>query len=132
MKFLKTYAQRCSGSSTCMTVCSKLYFKEDNPDKSSIKVTSDAKGGFRLNACNQCGICVAECPALAIAVNKQGVVMINRNLCINCLACVAICPTDSMMLQRNGLIPFKCIACGSCAKECPTAALEITTTEEHP
>jgi ferredoxin len=130
MKYLKTYEERCNGSNTCMTVCSKLYFKEDNRDKSSIKVSPDGHGGFRLNACNQCGVCVTECPALAISVNKQGVVMINRNLCINCLACVAVCPTRSMMLYRGGLVPFKCIACGSCAKQCPTDALEIILKEE--
>ena len=47
MKYLKTYAERCNGSNTCMTVCSKLYFKEDNRDKSSIKVSPDGQGGFR-------------------------------------------------------------------------------------
>jgi ferredoxin len=129
MKYLKTFPEKCNGCNICMGVCAKLYFKEDNPEKSAIKVSQAGKNAFLLNACNQCQTCVAGCPTLAITVSKQGVVMINKNLCINCLACVAVCPSDSMMTWRGGMAPFKCIACGTCAKECPTDALKIEVKE---
>jgi ferredoxin len=80
---------------------------------------------FDMNVCNQCGICVAECPTMALSVNKKGVVMLNKNLCIGCYACVAVCPTNSMRSAQAQVVPFKCIACGACAKECPENALEI-------
>jgi carbon-monoxide dehydrogenase iron sulfur subunit len=129
MKYLKTFPEKCNGCNVCMSVCSKLYFKEDNPEKSAIKVTPAGEKSYALNVCNQCGACVPECPTLALTINKQGVVMLNKSLCINCLACVAVCPSDSMMTWKGGLSPFKCIACDACAKECPTDALKIEVKE---
>jgi carbon-monoxide dehydrogenase iron sulfur subunit len=130
MKYLKTYTEKCNGCNTCMSVCSKLYFKEDDPEKSAIHVTPAAAGAYVLSVCNQCRRCMAECPTQAITVNKQGVVMINKALCINCLACVGACPTATMMTWRAGLVPFKCIACDACAKQCPTGALKIEVKED--
>ena len=130
MKYLKTFSEKCNGCNICMSVCSKLYFKEDNPEKSAIKVTPAGKNSYALNVCNQCRACVVECPTLALIVNKQGVVMLNKSLCINCLACVAVCPTSTMMTYHGGLAPFKCIACDACAKECPTGALKIEVKED--
>jgi carbon-monoxide dehydrogenase iron sulfur subunit len=129
MKYLKTLAEKCNGCSACMSACSKLYFKEDNPEKSAIRIGRAADGSYTLSVCNQCQRCVAECPTQAITVNKLGVVMINGTLCINCLACVAACPTSTMMTYRGGLVPFKCIACDACAKQCPTGALKIEVKE---
>jgi carbon-monoxide dehydrogenase iron sulfur subunit len=129
MKHLKTFSEKCNGCNRCISVCSKLYFKEDNPEKSSIKVTPTGKNSFILNVCNQCQSCIPECPTQAITVNKLGVVLLNKNLCINCLACVAVCPTATMMTFHGGLVPFKCIACDACAKECPTGALKIEVKE---
>ena len=130
MKFLKTFTEKCTGCNTCMSVCSKLYFKEDNPEKSAIRVGRAEDGSFTLSVCDQCRVCVAECPTQAISVNKSGVVLINKVLCINCLACVAACPTSTMMTYRAGLVPFKCIACDACAKECPRDALKIKVKEK--
>jgi len=130
MKYLRTFPEKCNGCNICMSVCSKLYFKEDNPEKSAIRVGQSTAGSYTLDACNQCQACVVECPTLALTVNKQGVVMLNKNLCINCLACVAVCPTHTMMTYHGGLVPFKCIACDACVKECPTHALKIEVKEK--
>ena len=130
MKYLKTFAKKCNGCNICMSVCSQLYFKVDDPIKSAIQVFPTGQNAFTLSVCNQCRVCVDECPTQAITVNKQGVVMINKTLCINCLACVAACPTSTMMTFKGGLIPFKCIACDACAKQCPTGALKIETKED--
>jgi Fe-S-cluster-containing hydrogenase component 2 len=128
-KYLKTYEEKCTGCNTCMTVCSTLFFKEDNYEKSCIQVIKKENGGFALPVCDQCTICVEECHTLALTVNKKGVVMLNKNLCIGCYACVAVCPTETMMTYHGGLVPFKCTACGACAKECPSGALEIVEEE---
>lgn len=128
-KYLKTYPDRCNGCNICMDVCSELYFKEDNPELSRIRITP-VDDGFDMNVCNQCGVCVDECPTQALTTNKKGVVMLNKNLCIGCYACVAICPTDSMRRHHGMVVPFKCIACGACAKECPENALEIVEEEQ--
>ena len=45
MKYLEVYNDKCIGCNTCMSACSKLYFKEDNFDKSRIQVYSEGEDG---------------------------------------------------------------------------------------
>ncbi len=131
MKILKTFDDRCIGCGTCMTVCSKTFFKRDDPARSAIQLLSVEGKSFHLVACEQaaCGKCVAECPTQAIFITKQGTVLINKNLCINCFACVAVCPIGAMRRHPEEVFPFKCIACGTCTRECPVAALKIQQEE---
>jgi len=132
MKYLKTYDEKCIGCNTCVSVCSKLFFKEDNPEQSCIQVFPLAEPDcFRLSVCNQCGTCVEECPIDALSINKQGVIMLNKNLCSGCYVCVDYCPTNNMRTYSAGVIPFKCTACGACVRECPAEALEIVTKENE-
>ena len=147
IKYLKTDDSKCVGCMTCAAVCSTMYFKEDNPAKSSIQVnpvsaplavagqSASAMPGaaFHLVACDQeCRKCVAECPTQAISVAKTGVVLIDKRLCVGCLACVAVCPIGAMRFYPGGKHPFKCIACGACARKCPKAALAVAEKEESP
>ena len=133
IKYLKTHDEKCVGCMTCTAVCSKLYFKEENPAKSDIQVQELGAGKFHLVACDQeCRKCVAECPTQAITVSKTGVVMINKGLCVGCLACVAVCPIGAMRYYPGEKHPFKCVACGACAKKCPKEALEVAEKEESP
>jgi ferredoxin len=126
MKYLKTYDENCIGCSTCISVCSTLFFKDDNPEKSCIQVFSLAEpDNFHLSVCNQCGACVEECPIDALSINKQGVIMLNKKLCSGCYVCVDNCPTNNMRTYHEGVVPFKCTACGACARECPAEALEV-------
>lgn len=125
-KYLKTFPDKCIACRACESTCSKLYFKEDIAEKSCIRITENETGND-INVCNQCQTCVLTCPTLALKVNSQGVVMIDKNLCISCYMCVAACPTKSMHRHLNGLVPFKCVACGMCAKSCPTEAIVIVT-----
>lgn len=127
MKVLKTYDEECIGCNTCVTTCSQLFFKEDNPEKSCIEVFPLGNEDFKLSVCNQCGVCVEECPAEALSINKLGVVMLNKKLCSGCMVCVANCPTNNMRVFAQALTPFKCTACGACARECPAEALEVVT-----
>jgi Fe-S-cluster-containing dehydrogenase component len=130
IKYLETNDSRCVGCMTCTTVCSKLFFKEDNPAKSSIVVNELGSGGFHLIACDQeCGACIRECPVKAISVNASGIIVINKKLCVGCLACVAVCPTAAMRWYPGLATPFKCTACGACTRQCPKAALTVVTKE---
>lgn len=124
MKVLKTYPDKCIACHTCESVCSQLYFKEDNAAKSCI-IIDDQTMPPRINVCNQCQKCVAACPTLALSVNSQGVVLLNKSLCVGCLMCMGVCPTDSMRTVFGQQSPFKCNACGLCAKSCPTEAIVI-------
>jgi len=126
MKVLKTFPEKCIACHACESACSNLYFKEDNAAKSCI-VIGDNSTPPEMNVCNQCQACVAACPTLALSVNSNGVVMINKSLCIGCLMCVAVCPTGSMRTFPGLQNPFKCIACGVCTKSCPADAIIIVT-----
>ncbi|MCK4764840.1 MAG: 4Fe-4S binding protein [Candidatus Aminicenantes bacterium] len=125
MKYLKSYDEKCIGCNTCVTACAMLFFKEDKPEKSCIELISLGDDNFKLSVCNQCGECIEACPAEAISMNKQGVVMISKKSCSGCMVCVDACPTGNMGVFDEALTPFKCTACGACAKECPADALEV-------
>lgn len=124
MKYLKTYPEKCVGCHTCENICSQMFFKKEEIERSCVRVLEKTEG-FDLTVCNQCGKCMEICPTMALTRNAQGVVMLNKTKCIGCLACVSICPTQVMRFVKKDLTPFKCIACGACAAKCPTQALEI-------
>jgi Fe-S-cluster-containing hydrogenase component 2 len=131
IKYLKTIDEKCVGCMTCVSVCSKLYFKEENPAKSRILVNDMSKGAFHLIACDQeCMACVRECPTQAVTRNKAGVIVVDAKKCVGCLACVAVCPIGAMRWYPGMATVFKCVACGACAKACPKEALEIATKKE--
>ena len=115
MKVLVWDKEKCIGCGTCEKVCSKTWFKEENPAKSRIKI-SKLEEGFLGNACNQCGECINVCPVEALVRDARGIVKLNAKDCVGCLSCVGFCPTESMFHTSGEAIPFKCIACGICVK----------------
>jgi len=126
MKMLKTFPDKCITCHNCESACSKLYFKEDNAKKSCVVINEEIYPPEMI-VCNQCGTCVDVCPTLALTINTQGVVILNKSLCIGCLMCVAACPINAMRFVENVYNPFKCIACGICTRTCPAEAIEIVT-----
>jgi ferredoxin len=131
MKNLATYDEKCIGCDTCVTACSQLFFKEDDPEKSCIGIFPQGNDDFKISVCNQCEECVEACPTGALSTNKFGIVMLNKKLCNECHDCVETCPTNNIRVYRDAGIPFKCTVCGVCARECPAEALEVVTTTEH-
>ena len=129
MKYLKANAELCIGCHTCEEVCAELFFKEKNIEKSAIRILEKEKG-YEIIICNQCGVCIPLCPAQALSVNSQGVVILNKKDCSGCLICVAECPCDVMRYHVDENAPIKCIACGACVKKCPVNALEIFIEKE--
>jgi anaerobic carbon-monoxide dehydrogenase iron sulfur subunit len=129
MKVLIRKEELCIGCGTCERVCSTTWFKDENPAKSRIKVTSQGQG-FSLNACTQCGECMPVCPVEALNRDKLGVVRLTEKTCVGCLNCVGFCPTLSMFTGPGIDKPFKCVACGVCVKQCPANALSIEEVPE--
>ena len=124
MKFLSCKQEICTGCGTCEKVCSKAFFKEENREKSAIRIINNFNT-FQAQRCTQCGECINMCPGKAIYRDKNDVVRIKKDRCVGCLGCVGFCSYLSMYYVEGGHEPFKCIACGLCAKKCPQNALEI-------
>lgn len=130
IKYLATDDEKCVGCMTCTSVCSRLYFREDNPAKSSIQVLDLGKGKWHLAVCDQeCEACLRECPTRSISRNRAGAIVIDKRTCVGCLACVAVCPIGAMRWFPGAGVPFKCVACDACSRACPKGALEIRTKE---
>lgn len=112
----------CMACLSCVTACSKAFYKEMDPGKSCIQIV-DRKGAAKPMACVQCGKCAAACEQGAITQNPKGVYMINKKLCIGCGKCAEACPFKVIVLANDKA--SKCIACGICAKACPMDMLEV-------
>lgn len=125
MKVLRNKPELCIQCHACESTCSKTWFKEDNVQKSCIRINDNDEGGVAITSCTQCGECIPICPIEAITRDKNGIVRINKSICVGCFMCVGYCPELAMFMHEEYLEPFKCIACGQCVKACPTGTLFI-------
>ena len=151
MKVLIFKPELCDGCRECEKVCSQAWFKEENAEKSAIRISeaaycasrrlsgeaaycasrrlsgeiADQPGHYQAVVCDQCGECIDVCPTIALVRDKQGIVRIKKPLCVGCLSCVGFCPTEAMCMHADDIVPFKCIACGKCVKVCSTGALAL-------
>ncbi|MGE5631072.1 MAG: 4Fe-4S binding protein [Caulobacteraceae bacterium] len=127
MKVLGKKPELCIQCHTCESTCSKTWFKEDDAEKSCIRIEEDTKktSGAKITACTQCGECINICPAEAIKRDKNGIVRVNKSLCVGCFMCVGFCPESAMFMHEDYIEPFSCSACGQCVKDCPTKAIFI-------
>ncbi len=122
---------KCVGCNICMMTCPMVNFGEEKLSKSKIKIIDNDPNGFRINVCNNCGICMWNCPENAISiVNKS--ILIDEALCTLCGVCVEVCPTKSIWITSELPIPNKCVTCGACVDNCPTGALKMTEMEIKP
>jgi len=127
MKILAVKPELCTGCGICEKVCAQTFYKEENPEKSAIRIgeRSPETGHYVITVCDQLGACIDACPSKALSRNKKGVVIRNKKLCVGCYACVGFCPILAMFTHPDLTEPFKCVACGKCVEECPEGVLSI-------
>ncbi len=51
--------------------------------------------------CTMCGFCAGVCPAGAIEVYEDGVMVVDEAACVSCGACVEGCPEGALKLERR-------------------------------
>lgn len=128
MKVLTHRQEICTGCLACELACSRAYFKTDDRQKSSIRITNN-DNSFHATICTQCGECINMCTANAIYRDRRGVVRINKQLCVGCMGCVGFCSYAAMFFTDDLPEPFKCIACNICELACPEHALEVLVSK---
>lgn len=130
MKHLAKNEALCTKCGQCEDICATTFFKNNDKEKSCIRIGEAAKENSIIKVCNQCGVCIDICPVQAIYRDKSGVIRIKKEVCVGCFMCVGFCPEEAMMQHDEHLEPFKCIVCGLCAKNCPTEAIFIAENDD--
>ena len=125
MKKLVADPEKCTGCGACETACSSAFFKEDNRDKSAIRINPCDTGGYEIAVCDQCGDCMWMCSAMALTRAANGVVRLDKKTCVGCLICIGECLRNYFCYNDDLPAPFKCMACGICTRACPTGTLTI-------
>jgi Fe-S-cluster-containing dehydrogenase component len=127
MKVLRKKPELCIACHACETTCSNTWFKENNIEKSCVKIGEGAASSNKntITTCTQCGECMAVCPIEALTCDKNGIVRVNKKNCVGCFMCVGFCAEHAMMMHEDYMEPFKCVACGQCVRVCPTNAIFI-------
>lgn len=121
---LKANHALCSGCSTCRLACAIVNFEEVSPSRSLLRIEArfPAPGDYRIQLCDQCGLCADSCPVDAIQLQK-GAYIVDPEICTGCMICVEACPYDVMFAQKNSDVPVKCNLCGECVLTCPRNAI---------
>ena len=91
-------------------------------------------------ACNHCAqpVCVEVCPAGAITVRPDGIVLLNSADCLGCQYCAWVCPYSAPQFDPAAGVMTKCDFCvdeidrglpPACVAACPLRALEFGELE---
>jgi Fe-S-cluster-containing hydrogenase component 2 len=128
-KQLTLKPERCVNCRTCELVCSFSHFEEFNPTFSAVTVIDFAEDAASVPVmCLQCEDTAYEkvCPANAIKVNANGMVVHNADKCIVCKLCVQACPMGTITYSPAVRKIIKCDLCGDdpqCAAWCSAKAI---------
>lgn len=126
-------ADKCTGCRLCEYVCSSRRVPDGfNPSLAAIVVKFEGELEEELTpvVCRQCedAPCAEACPAGALSVGDQGVVLLDEQECTGCGLCVEACPYGAIHLPPSRPTPIKCDLCGGaplCVEFCTYGALAL-------
>jgi len=125
-------ADRCTGCSSCMFICSFVHDKVFSYERSRIRIWRDeSKGIFVPILCEQCeeAPCISVCPTGALFRDESRIVKRNALRCIGCNQCMNACPMGAIS-YGPGEEWMKCDLCSSlgttpyCVQYCTAGALQ--------
>jgi Pyruvate/2-oxoacid:ferredoxin oxidoreductase delta subunit len=91
----------------CNCCCIGLPYARDAAT-SGMLVPSRYRAVVEGETCIGCGLCVDDCPMLAISLDEQSIAVIDAEACIGCGVCTHVCPEDAISLtavRREDFIP---------------------------
>jgi anaerobic carbon-monoxide dehydrogenase iron sulfur subunit len=122
----------CAGCRTCEVICSLTHEGAIDPERSRIRVRSNAfAGSFHPQICHQCSDvpCYYACPETAIKIGSLGEAVIEEEKCTGCRACEKACPFKVIRFDAEKRKALKCDLCKGtpeCVRWCPVSALGVT------
>ena len=132
-KALAANPKVCAGCRTCEIICSLTHEGAVNPQRSRIRVKSNAfTGAFHPQICHQCSDvpCLYACPESAIRIDESlGIAVIEDEKCTGCRACEKACPFKVIGYAEEKKKALKCDLCQGtpqCVAWCPVNALGVT------
>lgn len=135
-------ANRCIGCSACVEACSECPGHGGQPMIHLDALAPHASVQTAPTVCMHCDepACAAVCPADAIKIDAQGIVLSAMpERCIGCGNCAVACPFGVPKVQPGIELMMKCDLCYDrtslgqkpmCATVCPSGALFYGTREE--
>lgn len=116
---LKVEEEKCWGCKACEVAC-----KQENRAPDGVRLIRISEDGprqidgrwhfvFRANRCRHCQdpACAAACPADAISMRADGIVVLEREKCSGCGVCLAACPYDAITFDEAAGVAAKCNLC---------------------
>lgn len=148
MKWIRVKKDLCTGCGTCEIVCSSGHVNIYNPAQARIRVFRDDENGISYpTVCTQCPaqLCIkkSQCPVEALALDSNGMVIIDQDRCKlhpECPPkfgekefCVAACPFEGIFIDLVEKVAIKCDLCSgdpACFRWCAPEALILSKRKE--
>lgn len=112
----------CPGTDTCPYGLMNARSLAETLDADYVGMDLPAKTKFAVSGCaNAC----TKPQAHDIGFRGAAEPAVDNELCVQCGACVKRCPADAMTIEDNSLVIDyeKCLACGVCNRLCPKQAI---------
>jgi Fe-S-cluster-containing hydrogenase component 2 len=122
--------ERCTGCRLCEVACSMWHHNESNPGRSRVRVLTTWPSHDEVALCRQCEArpCVKACDFDVLAIDGDGVVVLEQSGCTMCMACVEACPFNRVPVDAVSGYPLFCDTCRGeyeCVRWCPTKVFEV-------
>ena len=122
----------CAGCEECIQACAR---EHEGQPMDYVEMVGLYPVPMRCFHCSDAP-CVKICPAKAITINPNGVVLPNPNKCIGCGSCQLVCPFGIPKIDPNKKVMNKCDLCyqrlegPACVQNCTLKALKFCEPEE--